>query len=93
MGRVKKVRHLVTPTPGSVTLALLLGFVAGERGELLFECEYIKLLDCSATKALELAERAARQGWINFKRVGSVVEVAFPRLLTRDEMELIREQN
>lgn len=85
VGRVKKARHMITATPASVALALLLGFVAGERGELLFECEHVKLLDCAPTKALELAECAARQGWINFKRIGSVVEVGFPRLLTREE--------
>lgn len=93
VGRVKKFRQFVEATPGSVSFALLLGFIAGERGELLFESEYVKLLDCSATKAIELAERASRQGWINLKRVGSIVEVTFPRLLTSEEMELVREQD
>ena len=93
VGRVKKTRQYVTSTPGSVAFALLLGFLAGDRGELLLEGEYVKLLDCSPLHAIELAEQAARQGWITIKRVGSVIEVAFPRLLTPEEMELIREQD
>lgn len=92
-GRVKKVRRHVTATPASVSYALLLGFLKGERGELLFECESIKLLDCSSSRAIELAEQAARQGWITLRRIGSVIEVAFPRLLTPEEVELIREQD
>lgn len=90
-GRVKKKRCLVKPTPSAVAMALLLSFVCGDRGQLLFESEYIKLLDCSASQCMELAETAASKGWINFKRVGSIMEVAFPRLLTPEERKWIVE--
>ena len=92
-GRVNKVRRFVQPTPSAVAMALLLSFVSGDRGQLLFESEYIKLLDCSARQGVELAETAASKGWINFKRVGSIMEVAFPRLLTQEEREWIVEQD
>lgn len=92
-GRVKKERCLVKPTPSALTMALLLSFVRGDRGQLLFESEYVKLLDCSASQGMELAETAASKGWINFKRVGSIMEVAFPRLLTQEEKEWLVEQN
>jgi hypothetical protein len=92
-GRAKKVRSLVQPTPSAVALALLLAFVRGGRGQLLFESEYIKLLDCSASQGMELAEAAGSKGWINFKRVGSIMEVAFPRLLTQEERAWIVEQD
>ncbi|EMB14845.1 hypothetical protein [Rhodopirellula europaea] len=88
-GRVKKVRQRVRPTPGAVSLALLLGFVTGDRGPLLFESSYMKLLDCSPAAGMELAELAAVKGWIQFKRVGNVVEVLFPRLLTEQEREWV----
>ncbi|HCS52262.1 hypothetical protein [Rubinisphaera sp.] len=91
-GRSKKKRVLVTPTPGAVTFALLLGYLNGNRGILNFESEYVKLLDCSPTTAIELAKTAARRGWVDVKHVGSVVEVAFPRILTEQELEAIREQ-
>jgi hypothetical protein len=51
------------------------------------------LLDCSLDKMIELAEDASRRGWITLKRVGQVVEVLFPNLITAQEMEWLREQN
>jgi hypothetical protein len=73
-----------------VSYALFLGYLNGVRGEALFHTEYAKLLDCSMERAIELAEDASRQGWIVFKRVGTVIEVLFPNLLTEEEMEWIR---
>ena len=92
-GRAKKIRLRATATSGSVAYALFLGFLTGARGEILFETEYTKLLDCSFEMAVEFAEGASRRGWIVFKRVGNVIEVLFPNLLTEKEMEWIREQN
>lgn len=91
-GRVKKVRAHPTPTPGSVSYALLLGYLTGARGQELFRTEYIKLLDCSRDQAIELAEEASRKGWITFKRVGDVIEVLFPSLINQQEQEWLREQ-
>lgn len=93
MGRTRKVRSTVTPTAGSVALALLLGYLAGARGKVLFQTEYLAVLDCSFDRAIELAEDASRRGWIVLKRVGDVIEVVFPNLLTKQEMEWIREQS
>jgi hypothetical protein len=91
VGRKEKIRSGANPTPGSAAYALFLGFLSGARGEALFTTEYAKLLDCSANKAMELAEEAARRGWIVFKRVGNVMEVLFPNLLTNQELEWVRE--
>lgn len=91
-GRVKKIRTHPTPTPGSVSYALLLGYLTGARGQGLFRTEYIKLLDCPPDKAIELAEEASRKGWITFKRVGDVIEVLFPILINQQEQEWLREQ-
>jgi len=92
-GRVKKIRCYVDPTPATVALALLLSYVSGHRGQLLFESEYVKLLDCQPAQGMELAETAANKGWIIFKCVGSIMEVSFPRLLTEEEREWIVEQD
>lgn len=92
-GRVRKVRSRANPTAGSVSYALLLGYLTGVRGQSLFQTEYTKLLDCTFDKAIELAEEASRKGWIVFKRVGDVIDVLFPNLINQEEMEWLREQS
>ena len=92
-GKVKKVRSRAKATSGSTAYALFLGYLEGFRGETLFLSEYARLLDCSVDRAIELAEEASRRGWIVFKRVGRVIEVLFPHLITEQEMEWIREQS
>lgn len=90
-GVVKKYRARAVPTPGSTAFALLLGYLSGERGDGLFATEYTKLLDCSPDDSMTLAADASRRGWIVFKRVGTVVEVLFPKLLHTANKELTRE--
>lgn len=88
-GRANKTRTQAFPTPGSVSYALLLAYLNGERGENLFRSEFITLLDCSFEMAIGLAEIASQKGWITFKQVSNVYEVLFPNLLTTEEMEFI----
>ena len=88
-----KIRSQAEATAGAVAYALLLGYLTGSRGESLFATEYARLLDSSFVRSIELAEEASRRGWIVFKRVGNVIEVLFPNLLTEQEMEWIREPN
>ncbi|MGO8880149.1 MAG: hypothetical protein ACLPVO_05265 [Desulfomonilaceae bacterium] len=93
VGRSNKFRSKARASTGTVSYALLLGYLRGDRGKSLFESEYMKLLDCSFGETIELAEPSALKGWIIFKRLGAVIEVLFPNLLTDKEMELIREQD
>lgn len=93
VGRVRKVRTCAVATPGAVSFALLLGYVSGLRGESLLKSDFTRMLDCPFEKTIELAEDASRRGWISLKRVGQVVEVLFPNLITAQEMEWLREQN
>ena len=92
-GRVRKIRTRSVATPGTASLALLLGYLAGLRGESLFRSDFTQMLDCSFEKTIELAEDASRRGWISLKRVGNVIEVLFPNLINSQEMEWLREQN
>ena len=92
-GRTRKVRSHANPTAGSVSYALFLGYLAGMRGQALFQTEFTKLLDCTLDRAIELAEEASRKGWIVFKRVGNVIEVLFPNLIDQEQMEKLREQS
>ena len=91
-GRKHKVRSIAMATVGSVSYALLLGYLAGIRGQSLFSSEYIKLLDCTSGHALELAEEASRSSWITCKRIDEVVEVLFPNVINPQEMERLHEQ-
>ena len=92
-GCVKKIRSNPIATPGSVSYALFLGYLGGARGKNLFETEYIKILDCSSERSIELAEESSKRGWIVFKRIRDVMEVSFPNLLKDHEMEWLREQS
>jgi hypothetical protein len=59
-------------------------------------CSRATTPECSTVhskRTIELAEDASRRGWISLKRVGQVVEVLFPNLITAQEMEWLREQN
>lgn len=91
-GRAQKVRRCAYATTGSVSFALLLGYINGLRGETLLNSEYTQLLDCSYAKTLELAEDASRRGWISLNRVGQIIEVNFPNLIVDQELEWLREQ-
>lgn len=93
LGKTKKIRARVKATPGSVVYALFLGYLTGNRGQLLFSTEYIKLLDCSFEQATSLAEIASKKGWIVYKRIGNIMEVQFPHFLTIEEQGWIYEQN
>ena len=90
-GYRRKMRAKALPTAGSVSYALLLGYLSGIRGKALFKTDYIKLLDCSCEHGMKLAAEASRRGWIVLKRVGDVIEVLFPNLIQAQEMEWIRE--
>jgi len=92
IGHVSKTRVKANPTAGSCAMGLFLSYLGGARGQMLFETESMRLLDCSTDQAIELAESASRRGWIVFKRIGTVIEVQFPGLLTKLEQEWIHEQ-
>lgn len=91
-GRARKRREQARPTPGSVAYALLLGHAFGARGPELFQTRFMKAQDASVAVCIDLAEDAARKGWIEFKRVADVMEVAFPRQIRAEEEAVIREQ-
>lgn len=92
-GRATKTRTRPTPTSGAVAYALLLGYVTGLRGESLFRSEFTRLFECDFETTIALAEDASRRGWIALNRVGRVVEVNFPNIITPQEMEWLRESH
>lgn len=92
-GRREKIRVQAKATPATVAYAIYLGYLTGERGPALFETKYMEINDCSKDTAIELAENASARGWIFFKRVGNVIEISLPKIITKEEATLIYEQN
>ncbi|HEX2945045.1 MAG TPA: hypothetical protein VHT96_03725 [Clostridia bacterium] len=90
-GRAKKTRARAKAKPAAIAYALYLGYLCGNRGPELFETVFMKMMDCSREKAIELAEIASQRGWIVFKRIGNVMEILFPNLISAEEVEWLRE--
>lgn len=80
-GRLTKVRARAVATPAGVAFALLLGYLAGERGSLLLDTYWTRLLDAPASTVDALTFEASRRGWIAYRRIGTVVELRFSGLL------------
>ena len=89
LGRSRKSRRAVSPPPAVVTFALVLGYVLGARGAVLFETLWSKVLDVSTDELIHLAMDAKRVGYLDLKVSGGVVEVSLLRLLTEEERRLI----
>jgi len=88
-GRSRKTRHTVSPTPAVVSFALLLGYILGARGGLLFETLWARVLDTGRNELIHLAMDAKRAGYLNLKASGGVVEVSPAQILTEEERRLI----
>jgi hypothetical protein len=84
-GRLNKKRTRPVVTPVLVTYALLLGYLGGTRGKMLLDTIWTRMLDRTSAEIADLATDASKQGWLNYKAVGPVVEITFPGLLTPKE--------
>ena len=91
-GRSIKIRQDPAVTPANTAYALFLGYLEGVRGPSLYETLWTRMLAASASKLSDMAMEASRRKWIDYRRIGRVMEVTFPGLLTEEEQELIREQ-
>lgn len=88
-GKVNKKRTRPVVTPVVVTFALLLGYLCGLRGKMLLDTAWTRMLDRTPAEIADLAAEASKQGWMNYKAAGSVVEIVFPGLLTPQEEKSI----
>ena len=85
-GRSTKIRVKAQPSPASVCYALILAFLNGGKGMMLFESVYALFLDNSQDTLFSLAEESSRRGWIRMKRIGEVVDIDFYAILTETEI-------
>lgn len=79
-GRARKTRQRVRPTVVAVTLAFLLGHIAGHHGVAVFSNPWCRLLDLTPERAKAMGFGAHRAGLLNLRAVGEVVEVSVPLL-------------
>lgn len=79
-GRTFKFRRLVRATPAAVAFALYLAHAAGLAVEESLSSGWIKVLDCSASAALDLATAAKRQGLLDLRMAGDVIDLNLDRL-------------
>jgi hypothetical protein len=93
VGKAKKLRSSPVMTPVNTTYALFLGYLEGFRAQRLLETIWVRLLDHDLGAIKAMAEVAYRRGWMDFKNLGGVVDIRFANLLTREEQELLHEQD
>lgn len=74
-GRAHKIRQMVSPTPATTAYALLLGHLAGGRGEGLLSTFWAHVLDAPSSELLRLAADARRMGLLNMAHAGGVVSI------------------
>ena len=85
-GQLTKRRSKSRARPTSLAYALLLGDLCGKRGQGLFTALWANMLDAPIHELKALAVIASRQGWIEYRAAGDVVEVSFQHLM-RDQGE------
>lgn len=92
-GRYNKTRQHPVCTAANTAYALLLGYMTGVRGALLFDTFWTHVLDANDHDVHERAKAASRRSLLTYRNAGGVIEVDFSMILTQDEQELTREQN
>jgi hypothetical protein len=78
-GKMSKTRTRLTARPVSLVMALAMAGLEGVQGAALFASRWCEILDLNAAQAQSLASQAHREGLIELRAIGTVVEVTFPR--------------
>ena len=81
VGRVRKVRQLVKPTPISITFALLLAYADGDRGKRLLSSDFVRLIDADEDTARARAIEARKLGLISLRENSNAFDIGFAPLI------------
>jgi hypothetical protein len=75
-GKVHKIRRRISATPQAVALAALLATVSGFGGPAILNSMWMKVLDLSPDRALDLLRQAESLGLARVRSAGDVTEIA-----------------
>lgn len=84
-GKRTKTRALVCAGPTATAYALLLGHLCGVRGAPLFDTFWTRFLDAAPAVLDTQAFAASQRGWLEYRRIGDVVEIGFTQLMRPPE--------
>ena len=82
-GKVKNVRTKTNPTYKTVTFALLMSYLNGDRGDFVLSGIWVKALDLPEPKVRELISEAAKRDLLNYQFAGGVTTISFENLLNK----------
>jgi hypothetical protein len=89
IGKLHKIRARAESRPTAVTYALLLGYICGARGDMLFNTVWSRLIDTSLHELQAQTVAAAQQGWLEYRHAGAVTEISFQHLLRDVNRDLL----
>jgi hypothetical protein len=76
-----RVRQRPVAGPASTAFALLLAYLCGARGTLLFDTDWANVLDTGQGGMDSLAFAASQREWIDYRRIGNVADIGFSHLM------------
>ncbi len=84
-GKVRKIRTQPVITVATMTYAIALGYLEGHRGQTLLGTLWVRVLGLPTNDILALMREAARRSWLDYRGIGSMIEIRFPQLLAQKE--------
>lgn len=85
-GRLKKIRALPKVTAANIAYALVLAHLDDVHGAEMLNTFWVRVFGLASVEVQGLLQAASRRGWIEFKSLGSVVELSVRPLLTSVEV-------
>ena len=82
-GKVKNIRTQTSPTYLIVTLALLLPYLHGDRGDFILSSKWVKALGIEESQVRDLAFEAAKRDLLQYQFAGSVTTISFKNLFQK----------
>lgn len=83
-GKDVKFRVAVQSGVAAGAYALFLGYLTGVQGIHLFNTVFCRALDAPPNTIDSLAFAASQRGWLEYRRLGNVVEISFSRWLGKE---------
>lgn len=80
-GKVKVFRIPIKPTLPVVIMAFLMAYLNGDRGEFLFQSQWVKALEQDTENLHKFLILGSQKGWLTYQRAGLVISISFDSLL------------